>query len=212
MAATVLMLAFRALLRAAGVLSVPFKGVSWVVGLDEFLDPPVIPRRHSGALLLVPARKTKQHQPSWVPINNKRATRLLAKHIRWRRRHARKNRFLFPSHKVRFRGLERAWIPNPRNRMSTKSLLGLMRSALVEVCGLSVTQAAKFTMHSLRVGGINYLRQAGVEIGMRARAATHKSVITTRIYNRMIPIEGSGKNMHVLMQNVFFFIFRPDVP
>ena len=179
MTAVILMVAFRALLRAAGVLSIPLKGVAWVTGFNEQLDPPVIPARHSGALVLVPARKTRQSRPSWVPLRNRRATRLLARWLYWRRKRVPRNAFLFPSRAPKFRRSTRVWVPNSHNRLSTKTLLSLFRRALREVCGLTKTQAARFSLHSLRVGGINYLRQAGVEIGMRAQVATHKSLLTS---------------------------------
>ena len=189
MIALIALLAFLALLRANGILAVPLRGNTWVVGTQEFVNPAFPPRRHSGVLLLVPSRKSKQHQPSWIPFRAGRATRLLRRFLRWRRSHARRNAFLFPSHKPYFAGRRRAWRPHGSNGMSPSSLLRLLRAALVEVCGLSKAQAARFTLHSLRVGGINYMRQCGVEIGFRARIATHKSLVTARRYNRMLPIE-----------------------
>ena len=65
----------------------------------------------------------------------------------------------------------------------------LMRQALCEVCGLSPSQAAIFSFHSLRVGGINYYRRLGVSIGMRAKIAAHKSLSTSRKYLRLLPFE-----------------------
>ena len=64
-----------------------------------------------------------------------------------------------------------------------------MRLALVQACGLSEWQASRFTVHSLRVGGINYYKRIGISIGMRAQIASHKSLVTSRKYLRMLPAE-----------------------
>ena len=189
MVACILAICFLSLLRGAGVLSVPMRGVTWVVGLAELVNPPKLPIRHTGALLLVPSRKTKQTAPSWIPLREGSTTRLLVKHVRWRQRHAQSNTFLFPSRRPSFKGSKTSWRPHPRNAMSTSSFITLMRQALCEVCGLSPAQAAVFSFHSLRVGGINYYRHLGVSIGMRAQIAVHKSLRTSRRYLRLLPFE-----------------------
>ena len=48
------------------------------------------------------------------------------------------------------------------------SFTRLIRKALVEVCGLSMSAARKFTVHGLRVGGINFYRKRGVSVSLRA--------------------------------------------
>ena len=187
--ALAILVSFLALLRLAGTLAIPAAGVTWVMGRKERLNPKRIPRKVSGVLLLVPVRKTRQAQPSWIPIRSKRVHALLRRHIMWHRRRAKRNTFLFPSRKPKFVRGKRVWVPNPRNRMSGASFLRLMRRAIVQICGLSRTQASMFTLHSLRVGGINYLRQLGVHIGLRAKVASHKSIVTARMYDRLLPIE-----------------------
>ena len=189
MTALVTILSFLALLRVAGTLAIPSNGIAWVSGLRERLNPRRIPLNPSGVLLLVPVRKTRQTQPSWVPLRSKRVNSLLRRHVLWHRRKARRNTFLFPSRRPKFRGRRLVWLPNQKNRMSTASFLRLLRMALMQVCGLSRSQAKMFTLHSLRVGGINYMRQLGVDIGLRAKVATHKSLVTARMYDRMLPIE-----------------------
>ena len=189
MVATIIVVAFVALLRGAGILSIPRKGVTWVVHQHEFMDPPVVPGNHTGVLLLLPFRKSSQTQPSWVPLQAGLATSLLSRYVRWRRRHAKTNSFLFPSRPRRYRGKNRTWSPNRTNPLSTSSLCSLMRKALHEVCGLSAAQAARFTVHALRVGGINYYRSIGVPIGMRALIASHKSLVTSRRYLRLLPAQ-----------------------
>ena len=64
-----------------------------------------------------------------------------------------------------------------------------MRQALHEVCGLKWAQAAKFNIHGLRVGGINFYRRLGVPIEACAEIASHKSVHTARLYLRQLPYE-----------------------
>ena len=81
------------------------------------------------------------------------------------------------------------WIPHASNGLSQASLVTLLRKALVQVCGLSERQASRFTVHSLRVGGINYYKRIGVSIGMRAKIASHKSLVTSRKYLRLLPVE-----------------------
>ena len=160
--ALLLVVCFLSLLRGAGILTVPNGSVVWVYDLDESDRPPPPGAPHSGALLLVPARKSAQTAPSWVPIAAGRATTLLAAHVKWRARHVRHNRFLFPSRApFNYRG-HTEWRPNPSNRMSTSSFASLIRMALQEVCGLPKAQANKFNVHSLRVGGINFYKRSGV--------------------------------------------------
>ena len=190
MLATTLVVAFLSLLRGAGILSVPNGMVTWVFELTESHKPPLPGGRCSGALLLVPARKSKQSAPSWVPIREGIATQLLAAHVRWRKAHPNGNRFLFPSRRRRRNKHGRmGWAPHRSNRLSQSSFVTLMRSALVQVCGLSQNTASRFTIHSVRVGGINYYKRIGVPIGMRAKIASHKSLVTSRKYLRLLPVE-----------------------
>ena len=124
-----------------------------------------------------------------MPLRAGPVTKLLREYSIWRKTRARRNKFLFPSRKRRLREQRRLWVPNAKNAMSSASLLRLVRMALRQVCGMTVAQAKRFTLHSLRVGGMDYYRKAGVSIGMQAVVASHKSVMTTRRYHRRLPIE-----------------------
>lgn len=158
--------------------------------LDESTVPPAPGAVISGALLLVPSRKSSQSSPSWVPIRHGVATEHLSAHVRWHDNHATGNPFLFPSRRMqRLKRRRPIWAPHESNPLSYTSLLTLMRQALMQVCGLSAQQASRFTVHSLRVGGINYYKRIGVSIGMRAQIASHKSLVTSRKYLRMLPVE-----------------------
>ena len=189
MTALLILASFLSLLRAAGILSIPRDSVTWVTGHDEVTDPAFIPRSHDGALLLVPARKSSQTAPSWIPLRGGRVTQLLRAHLRWLRHVGSPNRFLFPARNARFAGGERTWVPHVSHSLSRASMVHLMRKALTEVCGVSDTSAKRFTAHSLRVGGLNYYKRIGVSLGMCAQIASHKSITTSRTYLRLLPVE-----------------------
>ena len=61
--------------------------------------------------------------------------------------------------------------------------------ALREVCGLSRAKVRKYSIHGLRVGGINFYRKQGVSVSLRAQMADHKSIETSRRYLRLLPHE-----------------------
>ena len=82
MVATIIYTAFLGVLRAAGILSAPNRGVTWLIGPRERTDPEHIPKAHTGALMLITKRKTGQSTYSWVPFHAGPATKMLAKHIK----------------------------------------------------------------------------------------------------------------------------------
>ena len=129
MTAFLLLASFLSLLRGAGIMSVPAKGVAWIMGLDEVTNPRHIPRQHSGVLLLVPARKSLQSTPSWIPLRAGVVTELLARHVRWHRRNARSNNFLFPSRSPNPANPKTRWRPHPSNKLSHASFVALLRTA-----------------------------------------------------------------------------------
>ena len=59
----------------------------------------------------------------------------------------------------------------------------------MQVCGLSPVQDRRFTIHSLRVGGINYYRSLGVSTELRAQLADHLSLRSNLRYLRMKPTD-----------------------
>ena len=182
-------LAFVALLRGAELLAIPRRGLTWVSPAGETTNPSHIPANHTGVALLLPRRKTKQTEWSWTTVRAGKVTRLLSRHARWLRSQKARPRYLFPSRTARFRGGKRRWFPNKGRRMSTATLLNLTRRALREVCGLSATQARRFTVHSLRVGGINYYRSLGVSTELRAQLADHMSLASSLRYLRLRPAD-----------------------
>ena len=189
MVATFVFVDFLTLLRGAGLRAVPRRGVTWLVGQKEMTNPRVIPPHHSGALMLVTKRKTRQKAHSWAPLRRGKASLLLADHLTWMRSLQVRPRFLFPARKRSFVRGKSTWVPNARNAISSSSLLSLIRKALRDVCGLSAAQADQFTIHSLRVGGINFYRQLGVPLELRAQLADHMSLPSSIRYLRMSPAE-----------------------
>ena len=184
-----LLVSFLALVRGAGIRTVPSAGVTWIRGMQEFCNPTTLPARHSGVILLIPKRKSSQATPSWVPLRACKATVVLARHVRWLRARAPENKFLFPARSPFFKNGKRQWRPHKSNGISAASFTRLTRKALSEVCGLSTVDAGKFTIHGLRVGGINFYRKQGVSVSLRAQMADHKSIETSRRYLRLLPHE-----------------------
>ena len=76
--------------------------------------------------------------------------------------------------------------------MSSTSMLRLVRCALREACGLSMSQSTKYSMHSLRVGGINFYRSIGVPLELRAQLADHMTLPSSLRYLRMAPSDQMG--------------------
>ena len=189
MVACMVLVSFLALIRGAGIRTVPSAGVTWVWGIREFCNPVTIPSKHSGVILLIPKRKSSQSTPSWVPLRAGKATVALAQHVRWLRTGAPGNKFLFPARTPCFRRGKRSWRPHASNGISAPSFTRLARKALSEVCGLTTADAKKYSIHGLRVGGINFYRKRGVSVSLRAQMADHKSIETSRRYLRLLPHE-----------------------
>lgn len=198
MIALLTLIMFLSLLRGAGALSIPIGGVTWVIGTDETPVCPASSSGVSGVLLLVPVRKTKQTAPSWIPLKAGRVTEMLLRFCDWRQRNAQSNEFLFPSRRKVSVNNRRQWHPHQHNGLSYSSFMRLLRLALTQVCGLSQEQALRFTLHSLRVGGINYYKRIGVSIGLRAQIAEHKSLRTSRRYLRLLPFEQLDELSHMI--------------
>ena len=194
MVALMTLLAFLAMLRGAELVAVPRRGLCWVNGAVEVMDPEVTPRIHTGVLMLLPSRKSSQSQPSWAVVKACFATKLLRRHIAFLNVTVPGNRYLFPARKRRVSAGRRVnWVPNTSSGISTSSFLSLLRRALQQICGLTHEQAAKFTLHSLRVGGMNYLHRMGVPIPMCAKLMAHKSPATSRLYLRRFAADLIGE-------------------
>ena len=187
MVAVAIFVGFVSLLRGKGLLCIPSAGVTWLKGHRELHDPSEIPASHTDVLLLLTQRKTSLTQHSFVTLKTGKVTRILAEHVRWLNSLRPRPRFLFPARKRRWKSGRPSWVPSRDTAMSLASLLFLIRRALTIACGLSKLQASRFTVHSLRVGGINYYRLLGVPLEMRSQLADHIALSSSLRYLRMEP-------------------------
>ena len=194
--ALMILVTFCTLGRGAGVSGCLRRGISWVRrnGTQTFLpprfttaDPHTIIR---GFLLLFPARKNRRDSPSWVPIAEKSAIRLMSNHLRWLNSMP-KVHYLFPA-RARKRAAGRHgvhFVPNTssKSRMSTSSFRTLLRLALVECCALSHAQAKLFGTHSPRLGAMEELRKCGVPAELRQQLGAWMSQAVALSYLQLNP-------------------------
>ena len=185
MVAHIMLAAVLTTLRTVEILSVPQQDVAWIIGLGETVNPRILPTNYEGARFVVPRSKVRQSTPHWVSMEKGRVTALLQQHLQFVRATVPQNFWLFPARKAVPGRRPRIWAPHPANPLSTSSLRVLMRQALVECCGISSAQAARFTPHSLRVAGINLYRRMGVPLSLRAQIAGHASIESNRRYLRL---------------------------
>ena len=144
-----------------------------------------------GFLLLFPSRKNHQNVPSWIPIAEKSAIRMMANHIAWLRTLP-PGRFLFPARtRIRPKAPNGPihYIPKTEynSQMSTKTLRTLLRRALVECCGLTQPQADKYGTHSPRIGTIEELRKCGVPSELRQQLGHWMSQKVALSYMQLNP-------------------------
>ena len=194
------------LARGAGVTSCLRDGLSWVrrdgtqPAIEDHFHPRqccdnplcTVDRCVRGFLLLLPFRKNRRNAPSWIPIAEKSAIKMMANHQKWLRTLP-PGRFMFPARKrirpkapvgpIRF-------VPNtsPNSRMSTDTLRTLLRRALVECCGLTLEQAAEFGTHSPRIGAMEELRKCGVPAELRQQLGDWMSERVALTYLQLNPL------------------------
>ena len=194
------------LARGAGVTSCLREGVSWVRrdGSQPAPGDDFRPRQCCdnalcansrcvrGFLLLLPFRKNRRNAPSWIPVAEKSAVKMMANHQKWLRTLP-PGRFMFPARRrirpkapngpIRF-------VPNtnPNSRMSTDTLRSLLRRALVECCGLTHEQAAEFGTHSPRIGAMEELRKCGVPAELRQQLGDWMSERVALSYLQLNPL------------------------
>ena len=194
------------LARGAGVTSCLRDGLSWVRrdGSQPAPQDNFNPRQCCnnalctndrcvrGFLLLLPFRKNRRNAPSWIPIAEKSAVRMMANHQKWLRTLP-PGRFMFPARRrIRPRAPNGPihFVPNtdPNSRMSTDTLRSLLRRALVECCGLTHAQAAEFGTHSPRVGAMEELRKCGVPAELRQQLGDWMSERVALSYLQLNPL------------------------
>lgn len=142
-----------------------------------------------GVLILLPIRKNSQAKPTWVPVAERRALRMLHEHVSWLRRVSPSAVHLFPARRrVSTRGQVSFTVNRRANSvMSVKSFRQLTRRALQEACGLSKEQAAMFGTHSARIGAIEALRAKGVPAELRQQLGGWLSSAAALGYLQLTP-------------------------
>ena len=196
---------FCSLGRGGSVIQCLRKGVSWVRkdGTQFFAhegppaqvccDRPTCdnPRCVRGFLLLYPARKNHQNVPSWIPIAEKSAIRMMARQLEWLKSLP-PGRYLFPARaKIRPRAPAGPihFVPKTEydSQMSAKTLRSLIRRALVECCGLTPTQSDRYGTHSPRNGTVEELRKCGVPSELRQQLGHWMSKQVALSYMQLNP-------------------------
>ena len=175
------LLSMCALARGAGIRSCTRKGVSWIRANGTTYRGSEKPVRHCtskectisncvrGFLLLLPYRKNRQAQPTWIPVAERSATKLLANHLSWLKGVGAKSDSLFIARKFSKKEGINMFLPNlgPNSCMSVQSFRKLLRTALVQCCNITPAQASNFGTHSFRIAAIELLRKNGVSAELR---------------------------------------------
>ena len=175
------LMALCVLARGAGIHSCIRKGVSWIRNDGTTYRGRDKPIKHCdkkeckrpncvrGFLLLLPFRKNRQSQPTWMPVAERSAVQMLADHLQWLNDSGCKGDALFVARKVGRRNKRTVFPPNlsAESRMSTKSFRTILRQALVECCGLSAAQASRYGTHCFRLAAMELLRKRGVPAELR---------------------------------------------
>ena len=182
--------------RGAGVSGCLRRGISWVRrdGTQTFAPPRCrqedLHNHVRGFLLLFPTRKNRRNSPTWVPIAEKSAIRLMARHLRWLASMPKTHYMFLARTRGRSKGRHGVFFkPNasPKSQMSTSSFRTLLRLSLVECCGLSWAQAKMFGTHSPRIGAMEELRKCGVPAELRQQLGAWMSQTVALSYLQLNP-------------------------
>ena len=179
--ALMMLTALCTLARGADVRSCTRKGISWIRTDGTTYRGSEKPVKHCndkhckrpncvrGFLLLLPFRKNRQSQPTWMPVVERTAVKMMAEHLEWLSAHECQSDKLFIARKIGRQNRETVFNPNmsPKSSMSSQSFRTILRQALVECCGLTEPQAAGYGTHSFRLAGMELLRQRGVPAELR---------------------------------------------
>ena len=143
-----------------------------------------------GFLLLFPTRKNRRDSPTWVPIAEKSAIRLMVNHLRWLTSMPSTHYMFLARRRGRSKGRHGVYFtPNasPKSQMSTSSFRTLLRLSLVQCCGLSWPQARMFGTHSPRIGAMEELRKCGVPAELRQQLGAWMSQAVALSYLQLNP-------------------------
>ena len=195
---------FLTLARGAGVTSSLAQGISWVscrgyqIPPAECLNPAIMcdrsgcdhPRCVKGFLALIPFRKNRQHEPTWIPVAEKNAIELMAAQQQFLRSVDSCSHALYlPRDTVTYVNQKPVYLPltYPGSAMSTDSFRSLIRLALRECCGLTKEQADQYGTHSLKIGAIELLRSRGVGNELRQQLGGWMSSSVALRYLQLTP-------------------------
>ena len=195
---------FLALARGAGVTSSLAQGISWVscrgyqIPPSECHNPAIMcdrsgcdhPRCVKGYLTLIPFRKNRQHEPTWIPVAEKNAIELMAAQQQFLRSVDSCSHALYlPRDTVTYVNQKPVYLPltYPGSAMSTDSFRALIRMALRECCGLTKEQADQYGTHSLKIGAIELLRSRGVGNELRQQLGGWMSSSVALRYLQLTP-------------------------
>ena len=182
--------------RGAGVSGCLRRGISWVRrdGTQTLIPPRCsqedLHKHVRGFLLLFPRRKNRRDSPTWVPIAEKSAIRLMANHLRWLDTMPEAHYMFLARRRSRKAGRHGVhFTPNSSStsKMSTSSFRYLLRFALVKCCGLSWAQAKLFGTHSPRIGAMEELRKCGVPSELRQQLGAWMSQAVALSYLQLNP-------------------------
>lgn len=160
--ATLIAVGFICILRGIEVRRIKIEGVRLVLSRGDEVSVTEVSRLPllgdiQGAFIHLVWRKSKQAHDVWVPVSCRVALGLLLKQLNMLRSVGRVSGPLFPS-RTRACGQR-----SKGNCIGSKAMIGGLRAALREVCGMSEEQALLYKGHSLRVGDSNHMRLLGVE-------------------------------------------------
>ena len=199
-----LLLAFCAVARASGICECLRHGLAWVrcdgtLSHDTRQIPEAICRAKGcrgascvkGMLLLLPFRKNKQSTPSWMPVMERNALRLLCEHLRFLRRSRVKSQFMFIPRMKRIVNKVHIFVPsnNVETPMSPDNLRTLLRQAIRECCALAPGRESMFGAHSVKNGAVNALRASGVDSETRRQLGDWMSPAVALSYLQLAPDE-----------------------
>ena len=195
---------FLTLARGAGVTSFLADGISWVscrghqIPPSECHNPEIMcdrsgcdhPRCVKGYLALIPFRKNRQHEPTWIPVAERNAIKLMAAQQQFLRSvdSLSPAMFLARDH-VTYVNRKPVYLPltHHTSAMTTNSFRALIRLALQECCGLTKAQADQFGTHSLKIGAIELLRSRGVGNELRQQLGGWMSSSVALRYLQLTP-------------------------
>ena len=198
------LLTFCTLARGAGITACLRRGISWVRkdGSQPRNHATFMPGRQCeadscnhpscvrGFLLLFPTRKNHRDSPSWIPVAETSAMKMMRNHLSWLRTLPPGDYMFLARKRCRSRGrhgVSFAPNTNPKSRMSTSSFRYLLRFALVQCCGLSWANAKMFGTHSPRSGSLEELRKCGVPAELRQQLGAWMSQAVALSYLQLNP-------------------------